>query len=211
MPTNDVGRRTAPNRAERRRSRGLMVPQRQRSQQDPSATFELQGFADSRGSDRYNRELARDRVEAMMRYRVQVTTSSCASCERSPWAKRRSGWRDGKPPRLLPEFGEWTSGCSSLGPPGRIARPRSTGAPPSPQPRCPRSASARDNRDSARSAGARAVARGGTGGPADPGAFAAWRRAAFSPRQHLLEFLVSEAVFDLQRHRQHRVLRSVAP
>ncbi len=38
---------------------------------DANATLELQGFADSRGSDRYNRELARERVEAVMRYLVQ--------------------------------------------------------------------------------------------------------------------------------------------
>jgi outer membrane protein OmpA-like peptidoglycan-associated protein len=38
---------------------------------DPNAILELQGFADSRGSDRYNFELARDRVEAVMRYLVQ--------------------------------------------------------------------------------------------------------------------------------------------
>jgi outer membrane protein OmpA-like peptidoglycan-associated protein len=38
---------------------------------DPNAVLELQGFADSRGSDRYNRELARERVEAVMRYLVQ--------------------------------------------------------------------------------------------------------------------------------------------
>jgi hypothetical protein len=38
---------------------------------DPNATLELQGFADSRGSDRYNHELARERVEAVMRYLVQ--------------------------------------------------------------------------------------------------------------------------------------------
>ena len=38
---------------------------------DPNAILELQGFADSRGSDRYNRELARDRAEAVMRYLVQ--------------------------------------------------------------------------------------------------------------------------------------------
>ena len=38
---------------------------------DPNATLELQGFADSRGSDRYNRELSRERVEAVMRYLVQ--------------------------------------------------------------------------------------------------------------------------------------------
>ena len=38
---------------------------------DPNAILEMQGFADSRGSDRYNRELARDRVEAVMRYLVQ--------------------------------------------------------------------------------------------------------------------------------------------
>src|SRR3989442_8410582 len=35
---------------------------------DPNAILELQGFADSRGSDRYNRELARERVEAVMCY-----------------------------------------------------------------------------------------------------------------------------------------------
>ena len=38
---------------------------------DPNAVVELQGFADVRGSDRYNRELARERVEAVMRYLVQ--------------------------------------------------------------------------------------------------------------------------------------------
>jgi outer membrane protein OmpA-like peptidoglycan-associated protein len=38
---------------------------------DPNAILELQGFADSQGSDRYNRELARERVEAVMRYLVQ--------------------------------------------------------------------------------------------------------------------------------------------
>jgi outer membrane protein OmpA-like peptidoglycan-associated protein len=38
---------------------------------DPNAILELQGFADSRGGDRYNLELARDRVEAVMRYLVQ--------------------------------------------------------------------------------------------------------------------------------------------
>jgi len=38
---------------------------------DPNAILELQGFADSRGSDRYNLELARDRVEAVLRYLVQ--------------------------------------------------------------------------------------------------------------------------------------------
>jgi outer membrane protein OmpA-like peptidoglycan-associated protein len=38
---------------------------------DPNAILELQGFADSQGSDRYNRELARERVEAVMRHLVQ--------------------------------------------------------------------------------------------------------------------------------------------
>ncbi len=38
---------------------------------DPNAILELQGFSDSRGSDRYNRELANERVEAVMRYLVQ--------------------------------------------------------------------------------------------------------------------------------------------
>jgi outer membrane protein OmpA-like peptidoglycan-associated protein len=38
---------------------------------DPNAILELQGFADSRGSDGYNRELARERVEAVARYLVQ--------------------------------------------------------------------------------------------------------------------------------------------
>ncbi len=38
---------------------------------DPNAILELQGYADLRGGDRYNRELARDRVEAVMRYLVQ--------------------------------------------------------------------------------------------------------------------------------------------
>jgi outer membrane protein OmpA-like peptidoglycan-associated protein len=38
---------------------------------DPNAILELRGFADSQGSDRYNRELARERAEAVMRYLVQ--------------------------------------------------------------------------------------------------------------------------------------------
>src|SRR5262249_10535586 len=38
---------------------------------DPNAILELQGFADPQGSDRYNRELARERVEAVIRYLVQ--------------------------------------------------------------------------------------------------------------------------------------------
>jgi outer membrane protein OmpA-like peptidoglycan-associated protein len=38
---------------------------------DPNAILELQGFADSQGSDRYNRELARERVEAVVSYLVQ--------------------------------------------------------------------------------------------------------------------------------------------
>jgi len=38
---------------------------------DPNAVIELQGFSDVRGSDRFNRELARERVEAVMRYLVR--------------------------------------------------------------------------------------------------------------------------------------------
>jgi outer membrane protein OmpA-like peptidoglycan-associated protein len=38
---------------------------------NPNAILELQGFADSQGSDRYNRELARERVEAVVRYLMQ--------------------------------------------------------------------------------------------------------------------------------------------
>jgi outer membrane protein OmpA-like peptidoglycan-associated protein len=38
---------------------------------DPNAILELQGFADSQGSDRFNRELARERVEAVVTYLVQ--------------------------------------------------------------------------------------------------------------------------------------------
>ena len=38
---------------------------------DANAILELQGFADPRGSDRYNNELARERVEAVIRYLVQ--------------------------------------------------------------------------------------------------------------------------------------------
>jgi outer membrane protein OmpA-like peptidoglycan-associated protein len=39
---------------------------------DPNAILELRGFADSQGSDRYNRELARERVEAVVSYLVQT-------------------------------------------------------------------------------------------------------------------------------------------
>jgi outer membrane protein OmpA-like peptidoglycan-associated protein len=38
---------------------------------DPNAVLELHGFTDPQGSDRYNRELARDRTDAVMRYLVQ--------------------------------------------------------------------------------------------------------------------------------------------
>ena len=38
---------------------------------DPNTILELQGFADPRGSDRYNRDLARERVEAVMRHLVR--------------------------------------------------------------------------------------------------------------------------------------------
>ena len=35
---------------------------------DPNAILELRGFADTHGSDRFNRELTRERIEAVMRY-----------------------------------------------------------------------------------------------------------------------------------------------
>ncbi|PYM73075.1 MAG: hypothetical protein DME10_11035 [Candidatus Rokuibacteriota bacterium] len=38
---------------------------------DANAILELQGFADPRGNDRQNNELARERVEAVTRYLVQ--------------------------------------------------------------------------------------------------------------------------------------------
>jgi outer membrane protein OmpA-like peptidoglycan-associated protein len=38
---------------------------------DANAVLELQGFADPRGNDRHNNELARERVEAVTRYLVQ--------------------------------------------------------------------------------------------------------------------------------------------
>jgi outer membrane protein OmpA-like peptidoglycan-associated protein len=38
---------------------------------DANAVLELQGFADPRGSDRYNNELARERTEAVIRYLVK--------------------------------------------------------------------------------------------------------------------------------------------
>jgi outer membrane protein OmpA-like peptidoglycan-associated protein len=38
---------------------------------NPNAMLELQGFADAQGGDRYNRDLARERVEAVVRYLVQ--------------------------------------------------------------------------------------------------------------------------------------------
>jgi outer membrane protein OmpA-like peptidoglycan-associated protein len=37
---------------------------------DPNAVVELQGFADARGSDRYNYQLTRERVDAVARYLV---------------------------------------------------------------------------------------------------------------------------------------------
>ena len=40
-------------------------------QADPNAVLELQGFADPRGSDRYNYQLTRERVDAVTRYLVQ--------------------------------------------------------------------------------------------------------------------------------------------
>jgi outer membrane protein OmpA-like peptidoglycan-associated protein len=38
---------------------------------DPNAILELRGFADTQGSDRYNRELTRERIEVVMRYLMQ--------------------------------------------------------------------------------------------------------------------------------------------
>jgi outer membrane protein OmpA-like peptidoglycan-associated protein len=38
---------------------------------DPNAVLELQGFADPRGTDRYNYVLTRDRVDSVVRYLVQ--------------------------------------------------------------------------------------------------------------------------------------------
>lgn len=38
---------------------------------DPNAVLELQGFADPRGTDRYNYALTRERVDAVVRYLVQ--------------------------------------------------------------------------------------------------------------------------------------------
>jgi outer membrane protein OmpA-like peptidoglycan-associated protein len=38
---------------------------------NPNAILELHGFADWQGSDRYNRDLGRDRVEAVVRYLMQ--------------------------------------------------------------------------------------------------------------------------------------------
>jgi OOP family OmpA-OmpF porin len=38
---------------------------------DANAVLELQGFADQRGTDRYNYQLTRDRVDAVVRYLVQ--------------------------------------------------------------------------------------------------------------------------------------------
>ena len=38
---------------------------------DPNAIVELQGFADPQGGDRYNRELARERVEVVKRYLME--------------------------------------------------------------------------------------------------------------------------------------------
>jgi outer membrane protein OmpA-like peptidoglycan-associated protein len=38
---------------------------------DPNAVLELQGFADPRGSDRYNYQLTRERVDMVVRYLVQ--------------------------------------------------------------------------------------------------------------------------------------------
>jgi outer membrane protein OmpA-like peptidoglycan-associated protein len=40
-------------------------------QADPNAVLELQGFADPRGSDRYNYQLTRERVDAVTRHLVQ--------------------------------------------------------------------------------------------------------------------------------------------
>ena len=39
---------------------------------DPNAVLELQGFADPRGSDRYNFQLTRERVDAVVRYLVDA-------------------------------------------------------------------------------------------------------------------------------------------
>ena len=104
--------------------------------EDPNAVLELQGFADPRGNERYNRELARERVEAVMRYLVQrhgveLRQVRAIAMGKAAWPPARSQART-----TLPGPGALTSDSSPRGRPGktiwaRSIRPRqSTRRPP---------------------------------------------------------------------------------
>src|SRR6266851_3207423 len=90
---------------------------------DANAILELQGFADPRGNDRQNNELARERVEAVTRYLVQRYDIEL---------RQLRGFAMGKvaveksTPEAFARHGGWTFDCSPLGRPGKTPRARST-------------------------------------------------------------------------------------
>ena len=94
---------------------------------DPNATLELQGFADSRGSDRYNRELSRERVEAVMRYLVQRHGIELRQLRAIPMGKEALGAGEKANPealararrvdiRLLAPWSSWEDAQSQIAP-----------------------------------------------------------------------------------------------
>jgi outer membrane protein OmpA-like peptidoglycan-associated protein len=116
---------------------------------DPNAILELRGFADSRGGDRYNLELARDRVEAVMRYLVQrhgielrqVQYITMGKVEPVPGEKptaetlakaRRVDMR------LLAPWSSWEDSVGQASP----TVPEQTATPTTPEPRAPSTISA---------------------------------------------------------------------
>jgi outer membrane protein OmpA-like peptidoglycan-associated protein len=84
------------------------------------AILELQGFADLRGSDRYNRELARERVEVVMRYLVQRHGIELRQLRAISVGKVALDAGEKASPEALPGPGAWTPGCSRHGPPGKM-------------------------------------------------------------------------------------------
>ena len=94
---------------------------------DPNAILELQGFADSRGSDGYNRELARERVEAVARYLVLRHGIGLRQLRAIPMGKEALGAGEKASPealararrvdiRLLAPWSSWEDAQSQIDP-----------------------------------------------------------------------------------------------
>jgi outer membrane protein OmpA-like peptidoglycan-associated protein len=112
---------------------------------DPNAILELQGFADTQGSDRYNRELARERVEVVMRYLMQQHSIELRQLQGIPMGKVALAAGEKPTPetlararrvdlRLLTPWSSWEERAGidrspGAAPPGTAAAPPVTDAP----------------------------------------------------------------------------------